>query len=423
MKLKLILNKNFPKNVSLSNREKFWLVEYIQPVLKNKYIVSNCSKKYFFNSTFYQLIYPQMLFFGFLTIFRNSKKFGFCSKIFLQSIETYSLTQLINLHDLLKNKIYKPMFLKKKFCFDDLIIQECLQLILNKIYNFQNSPQDVLQKIKISYLNWNFGLEVKLNLYDLNISFFLDIFRQNIKNKKFFNLILQFYNQKFFSKVYISTLFSIYLSKFDLYIQKEIQKSQQHKKIFYIRYRNEFIITLYGTYTFMVSIQNKIKTWLITELQIKPQKICIKKFKKQSLCFLGFTLCFQKNKLIITVDKTKVKNQLENQTFLYKNKSLQKNIWTKFSDFQIVLFYSKFLRKIFNYYFFHINTRKQLYWIYYIVKTSCLKTLCMKYKQRTMKRIFHKYNKNLTITELRNQKIISFPSLKELITNFQKKYK
>lgn len=423
MKLKFILNKtsrDLVKNLTLTNREKFWLVEYIQPILKNKCIVVNCSKKYFFNSLFQQITYPQILFFGFLIIFRNSKKFDFCSKIISQSIESYSLVQLINLHDSLKNQIYKPIFLRKKVCFDDLIVQECLRLILNKIYNFQNTPHDVLQKIKLSYSNWNFGLEVKLNSYDLKIHFVLKYLKQNIKDKKFISLISQFYNQKFVSKAYISILFSIYLSKFDLYIKKEIQKfQQQYKKIFYIRYINEFIIILYGTYTFMVLIRNKIKTWLITKLQIKPQKIFIKKFKKQSIYFLGFILYFRKHKLRITVDKNKIKNHLKNHDFLYKNKSLQKNIWIKFSDFQIVLFYNKFLQKIFNYYYFHLNTRKQLYWIYYIIKTSCVKTLCMKYKQRTMKQIFHKYDKDLTINKFTNQKI-SFPSIKELTTNFRK---
>ena len=419
MKLKFILNKTprdlLKKNLTLTNREKFWLFEYIQPVLKNKGILANCSKKYFFNSIFHQLIYPQMLFFGFLTIFKNSKKFDFCSKIFLQSIDNYSLVQLINLHDLLKSQIYKPIFLKRKICFNDLIVQECLRLILNKIYNFPNSPHDALHKIKTSFLNWNFGLEMKLNLYDLKIHFLLDIFKQNIKDKKFLNLFSQFHNLKFVSKAYISTLFNIYLLKFDLYVEKKIQ--QQYKKIFYIRYINELIITLYGTYTFMVLIRNNIKIWLITELQIKSRKIFIKKFKKQSLCFLGFTLYFQKHKLRITVDKNKVRNHLKNQAFLYNNKSLQKNIWIKFSDFQIILFYSKFLRKIFNYYYFHISTRKQFYWIYYIVKTSCVKTLCMKYKYRTMKQIFQKYDKDLTINELANRKI-SFPSIKELKINF-----
>lgn len=422
MKFKFLLNKNkeitldLVENLKLSNREKFWLVKYIQPILKNKCIAANCSRKYFFNSLFYQLISPQMLFFGFLTIFRNSKKSNFYSKLCSRSFGNYSLAQLINLHDSLKNQTYKPMFLKKKSCFDDFIVQECLRLILNKVYNFQNSPQAALEKIKVSCLNWNFGLEIELNPYNVKIHFLLNIFKRNIKDKKFLNLVSQFHNQKFVSKTYILTLFIIYLSKLDLYIEKEIQKlQQQHKKIFYIRYRNELIITSYGTYKFMVLIRNKIKTWLITKSAVKPQKISIKKLKQQSLCFLGFTLCFQNHKLRIAVDKTKVRNQLKNHAFLHKNKSLQQNTWVKFSDFQIVLFYSKFIRRIFNYYLFHINNKKQLYWIYYIVKTSCVKTLCMKYKKRTMKQIFQKYDKNLTINELSNQKIY-FPSIKELTT-------
>nr|AYC65732.1 hypothetical protein [Udotea sp. TZ0819] len=427
MKFKFLLNKNkealldLVENSTLNNREKFWLVEYIQPVLKNKCIAANCSKKYFSNSIFYQLISPQMLFFGFLTIFRNSKKYNFYSKTFSQSLENYSLAQLINLHDSLKNQIYKPIFLKKKSCFDDFLVQECLRLILNKVYNFQNSPHVALEKIKISCLNWNFGLKVELNPYDLKIHFLLNIFKRNIKDKKFINLVSQFHNLKFVSKAYILTLFSIFLSKLDLYIEKEIEKQklhQQHKKIFYIRYRNELIITLCGTYTFMVLIRNKIKTWLITKSIVKPQKIFIKKLKQQSLCFLGFTLCFQKHKLRITVDKTKVRNQLKKHAFLYKNQSLQKNTWVKFSDFQIVSFYSKFIRRIFNYYYFYINNKKQLYWIYYIIKTSCVKTLCMKYKKHTMKQIFQKYDKDLTINEVPNRKIY-FPSIKELTTSPQ----
>nr|BBD21603.1 Reverse transcriptases (RT) with group II intron origin; type II intron maturase [Rhipidosiphon lewmanomontiae] len=424
MKLKFFLNKNkeaflnLVNNSTLNNREKFWLVEYIQPVFKKKSITVNCSKKYFFNSLFHQLISPQMLFFGFLTIFRNSKKSNFYYKIFSQSFENYSLAHLINLYDSLKKQIYKPMFLNNKSCFNDFIVQECLQLILKKVFNSQNSPQPkiALEKIKASNLigYWNYGLEVELNPYDFKIHFLLSILKQNIKDKKFLNLVLQFHNRKFLSKAYILTLFSIYLSKFDLYIEKEIQKyQQQHKKIFYIRYGNELIITLYGNYIFIVLIRNKIKTWLITKSVVKPQKIFIKKLKKQSLCFLGFSLFFQKHKLRITIDKIKVRNQLKNHSFLHNNKSLQKNTWVQFSDFQIVLFYSNFIRRIFNYYYLHINNKKQLYWIYYIVKTSCVKTLCMKYKKRTMKKILQKYDKDLTIP---NQNIY-FPSIKELITN------
>nr|YP_009519577.1 hypothetical protein [Udotea argentea]AYC65552.1 hypothetical protein [Udotea argentea] len=423
MKFKFLFNKNS----ILNNQEKFWLIKYIQPIIKNS-IPFNYSKKYLLNRIFYQLINPQMLFFGFLIIFKNSKKLNFYSKVFVQSVENYSLSQLINLHYSLKNQTYKPLNKKLYLKVDDFIVQECLQLILNKIYNFKNSPQDTLQKIKIFSLNGNFALEVQLNLFDLKIPLLLDILKQNIRDKKFLNLLSKFTNQTTLSRTYILTLLNIYLFKLDFYIEKEIKKlplifQQLQKKIFYIRYINELVIIIDGTYTIMVLIKNKIKTWLITELLVKPKKIFIKKLKKQSLHFLGFTLkYFKEHKLIITIDQDKLITELKNHAFLHKSKSLHKNIWVNFSDFQIILIYSKLIRRIFNYYFFHINTRKQLYWIYYIIKQSCIKTLCMKHKQRTVKQIFKKYDKNLTIHGFGNRKI-SFPLLNELIITPIERYK
>ena len=323
----------------------------------------------------------------------------------------------MDLHYSLKNQIYKPC--KRCGCVDDFIVQECLRLILNKVYNFQSSPQDALQKIKTSSLNCNFALEMQLNPFDLKFHLLFNIFKRNIKDKKFLNLLAKFRNKKLLSKAYILTLFNIYLLKFDLYIEKEIQKlssvlKQRQKKIFYIRHVNELVITLNGTYTFTVLIRNKIKTWLITELLVKPQKICIKKFKKQSLCFLGFIFKYlHKRKLLITVDFSKISAELKNYAFLHKNKSMHKNTWANFSDFQIILLYSKFIRRIFTYYYSHVNTHKELYWIYYIVKTSCVKTLCMKHKQHTMKQIFDKpkYDTIQKFPSIEELKTVSVPTL------------
>ena len=132
--------------------------------------------------------------------------------------------------------------------------------------------------------------------------------------------------------------------------------------------------------------------------------------------------------IIITVDMAKIILYLRNKKFLQCVKlnqkqpedqrvfqSLQQSSWARLSDYAILQRYIKTITKIFKYYKGIVTITKELKWIYYILLTSCAKTLALKYKTHTINKIFKKYGKTLKVLHPNKEKYLQFPTLQKLI--------
>ena len=211
-------------------------------------------------------------------------------------------------------------------------------------------------------------------------------------------------------------------------IESKDKKTIDHKMT-YVRYADQWIMTICGTRSLTQLIKNKLETFLKTDLalQLSPDQMIITNLHKNWAYFLDFKLKVQKKEkqintkkisdIIITIDIKRLRLCLRSFRFLHHkkfNKSMHQSSWTALSDYQIIQKYRKIIIEIFNDYQDIVTVDDELNWIYYIIRTSCAKTLAMKYKTRTINKIFKKYGSHLKVLHPNNQIQLQFPTLKEL---------
>lgn len=214
-----------------------------------------------------------------------------------------------------------------------------------------------------------------------------------------------------------------------------IDNKTKNTKITYCRFADDWILVIDGPKQLAILIKNKIQTWLKTylKLELSEEKTKITNLKNEWAHFLGFSIKIQKkhkrikkvtinNKTftkrtgagntIVTIDINRLVNRLKTKRFMHPKKkytSYHKPEWTIFEDKRIIILYKQVIYGIFNYYKESINIKNELYFIYYILKSSCAKTLASKFKLHYTKKIFNKYGPNLQIGKQ------YIPTFKELI--------
>lgn len=220
-----------------------------------------------------------------------------------------------------------------------------------------------------------------------------------------------------------------------------LAKKTIHHKITYVRYADHWIITIFGTRSLTQLIKNKLETFLKTnlELQLSPDQMILTNLHKNWVYFLDFRLKVQKKEkqlrplgpfqkihptntkkmsdIIITIDRKRMISKFRSLNFLHQkksDKSMHQSSWTALPDYQILQKYRKIIIEIFNDYQDIVTVDDELNWVYYILRTSCAKTLAMKYKTRTINKIFKKYGSHLKVLHPKNQIQLQFPTLKEL---------
>lgn len=197
------------------------------------------------------------------------------------------------------------------------------------------------------------------------------------------------------------------------------------KGVLYVRYADDWILTLTCTKKEANVIKEKIAKFLESNLkmQLDGGKTKVSHLSK-GYKFLGFEIrksiknpkimrIRQKNKQgkcsIITRRTTSRQITIEpySKRILKKLKMLKmcdskyrakgKGSWLIYNNFQIVQKYSRIMRGIYNYYS-GCDRISRLYRISYILQYSCARTLARKSKV-TMSKIFQRYGKNFRITE------------------------
>ena len=225
------------------------------------------------------------------------------------------------------------------------------------------------------------------------------------------------------------------------------------KGVLYVRYADDWILTLTCTKKEANVIKEKIAKFLESNLkmQLDGGKTKVSHLSK-GYKFLGFEIrksiknpkimrIRQKNKkgkcYIITRRTTsrQITVEPDSKRILKKLKMLKmcdskyrakgKGSWLIYNNFQIVQKYSRIMRGIYNYYS-GCDRISRLYRISYILQYSCARTLARRSKV-TMSKIFQRYGKNFRITEkIQGQKsseakTVTFTDLVTLRKNDNKK--
>jgi retron-type reverse transcriptase len=209
-----------------------------------------------------------------------------------------------------------------------------------------------------------------------------------------------------------------------------LRHDSSYVRIQYIRYADDFIIGVEGSYTLATTIKHKVEDWLKHTLKLKmePTKTCITKYSKTPVKFLGYTIMAPKIKGIqklhevikierrtITrrrklrirffMDYTLVLNELKANGFIrmrtrhdkHKLKAYRgtfRGNLVNLDHGDIVRYYSSLIRGLYNYYNFVSNMRN-LARICWLLTESCCLTLARKFKLKTMAATYRKFGKDL----------------------------
>jgi hypothetical protein len=212
------------------------------------------------------------------------------------------------------------------------------------------------------------------------------------------------------------------------------------KKLYYVRYVDDFIIGVIGSRKETVEIQEKIKIFLKNNLKLtlNDKKTSITQFSKSPILFLGTYIkgTRESGKKVQTVIRgsisrkvrvtgrvvlhAPIKNLFEKATIsgFFKKKfgrfTPTKIGWLINLDHaDIIKYFNSVIRGNLNYYSF-VNNKKSLGSFVHGLKLSCARTLALKYKLRFASKVYKKFGSRLKCPDTKIELFIpvTFKALK-----------
>jgi group II intron reverse transcriptase/maturase len=201
----------------------------------------------------------------------------------------------------------------------------------------------------------------------------------------------------------------------------------KYVRIQYIRYADDFIIGVEGSYQIAKKILDQVESWINDELKLKlnPEKTGISKYSEKSVNFLGYTLRAphtggdkpleslktggrtitrrRKLRIRIHMDYPKVLNKLSTKGFIktrIKHDEHERIIYRgtfrgnliNLDHADILRYYNSVIRGLYNYYNF-VGNMKNLARVCWLIEESCCLTLARKFKLKTMAATYRKFGK------------------------------
>jgi group II intron reverse transcriptase/maturase len=211
-----------------------------------------------------------------------------------------------------------------------------------------------------------------------------------------------------------------------------VRQDDSYTRIHYVRYADDFIIGIEGSYRMATEVLVKVKSFVENVLYLKfnETKTGIIKYTKKPIKFLGYTIMgphlqgitkpFEtileknSNKLItrrkkirlrIAMDYNKVIKKLEKEGFIRKRTSPHnhkkliyrgtfKGNLINLDHADILKFYNSKIMGLYNYYSF-VSNMNMLSYICWLLTESCCLTLARKFKLKTMRKTYRKFGKDL----------------------------
>jgi group II intron reverse transcriptase/maturase len=198
------------------------------------------------------------------------------------------------------------------------------------------------------------------------------------------------------------------------------------RRLYYIRYVDDFVVGVVGSHEDTIEIRNKIDAFLKNELKLtlSSEKTSITHFSKNPIFFLATFIKgnWEKEKRIITIKKKGSASRKVRMTSRVVLKAPIKSIFEKATlngffkkrhgkfvptkvgrcinlDHQDILrYYNSVIHGVLNYYSF-ANNRKSLVSFVHGLKLSCARTLALKYKLRHASKVYRKFGSKLKSTD------------------------
>lgn len=205
---------------------------------------------------------------------------------------------------------------------------------------------------------------------------------------------------------------------------------ESYTRVQYVRYADDFIIGIEGSYKTSQTVLQKVESWIDTELKLKlnPSKTGIVKYSVSPIKFLGYTLMAahlkgskkplerlkignriitktMKIRIRINMDYNKVLEKLKSSGFIKMRTNHGKHTEQKYrgafkgnlinlEHADILRYYNSVIRGIYNYYDF-VGNMSNLAHICWLLTESCCLTLARKCKLKTMAATYRKFGADL----------------------------
>lgn len=189
-----------------------------------------------------------------------------------------------------------------------------------------------------------------------------------------------------------------------------------YKRIYYIRYADDWLLGVTGSYEETQEILNRIVTYCESlNLKINMVKTKITNLHTDHALFLGTQVKFTRHtgfshtqnsslnqrkigpRIMLTAPIQRIRQKLTAAGFLKGNAASPKWMWLPFEPAQIIHQYNAVYRGYINYYSFVQNKGKLAGLLYFYLKSSCLKLLAAKLRLKTQAQVYKKYGKNLKV--------------------------
>lgn len=184
------------------------------------------------------------------------------------------------------------------------------------------------------------------------------------------------------------------------------------KKLVYVRYADDWILGVRGSYQDCVALLDNISKFLKFELKLNlsEEKTLITNSNKGKAIFLGTLISKSQHQsfnrslgfarrnnreIRLEAPLDRIIKKLREANILDGTVTAPRFIWLSNSKDQIITLYNSIYRGYTNYYSFVLNLGHVSSYIHFVLKSSCAKLLAAKFKINTQRKVFAKYGKNL----------------------------
>lgn len=197
-------------------------------------------------------------------------------------------------------------------------------------------------------------------------------------------------------------------------VKSRLPNDPNFRRLYYVRYADDWIIGIRGPLTDAKGILLQIKSMLNTlKLDLSEEKTKITNPRKVSALFLGTEIRISRhfkatlgkhNQMIKSVSQirllapmSKIFSKLHSAGFLdlTNKRGIPKFLWLPNEKDDIIKLYNSVIRGYTNYYSFTHNYPRVASSIEHILRTSCARLLAAKFKIHSVARVIAKYGMNL----------------------------
>ena len=187
-----------------------------------------------------------------------------------------------------------------------------------------------------------------------------------------------------------------------------------NRQIQYVRYADDWIIAVNGSFTEANDILNKVTMYLKNlGLTVSPTKTKITNTYKESALFLGTNISHSKSVthslhrrgtvqrnsgfLVLSAPMKRIAKKLSENGFMKNHRGVTRVSWLSLEVRQIIQLANSIIRGYENYYSFAHNKGQLCSYVYYIIRDVTLRTLANKLSFNSRAAVIKKYGTNIAL--------------------------